>query len=89
MSALTDLENALTALIAEHTGERWMTTGYLIYAMTTDPETMTLEEPHWITPEGQRTYVTRGLLEQARDELTADITGAFTYVETEEDDDDD
>lgn len=89
MSAQSDFEDAVANLIAEESGETWPVLSFVLYAITTDPETMTLEEPFWHTPQGQRVYVTRGLLEQARDELTADVVGSFSYVETEEDDDDD
>lgn len=85
---MSAIEDVLAELIAEKTGEVWPVTGYVLYAMTTDPETMSLEEPFWHVPERQREYVTRGLLEQARDELVADVTGTFSYVEVEDDDDD-
>lgn len=89
MSALSEFEQALADLIEERTGEAWPVTAYILYAMTTDPETMDLEEPFWVVPKGQRQYTTSGLLEQARDELKADVMGSFSYVETEDDDDDD
>ena len=85
---MSNFEQALQNLIEEHTGEAWPVTAFVLYAMTTDPETMTLEEPFSYTPEGQRTYVTRGLLEQAKDELTADINAGFAYVDMEDDEDD-
>lgn len=81
-------EQALQNLIEEHTGEAWPVTAFVLYVMTTDPETMTLEEPFRCVPAGQRTYITRGLLEQAKDELTADIAAGFAYVDMDDDDDD-
>lgn len=86
---MTAFEDALQDLIAEQTGEGWPVTGFVLYAMTTDPETMEMEEPFWFVPAGQRSYVTRGLVEQARDELTADVAGSFSYVEADDDDEDD
>lgn len=85
---MSNFEQALQNLIAEHTGEAWPVTAFVLYAMTTDPETMTLEEPFRCAPEGQRTYITRALIEQARDELTADIASTFAYIEMGDDDDD-
>lgn len=89
MTALSDFENAVAALIEERTGEAWPMLAFVFYAITTDPDTGLMEEPFWFTADGQRDFITRGLLEQARDELTADVVGSFSYVETEEDDDDD
>lgn len=83
--ALARYEQAMADLIAERTtgdGDRWPITAYVCIAITVDPETMSLEEPEWIIADSQRNYITRGIIEQARDELIVDSTSALNYYAT-------
>lgn len=92
MSALERYEQAMADLIAERTtgeGDRWPVVGYVTYVLTTDPETMTMDEPEVITPEGQRPVMTRGLLEEALDLLKQEQAAAIAYATWDDDDDDD
>lgn len=89
MSARTKFERALAGVIAKQTGEAWPVTAYVLYAMTSDPETMEMEEPFRFVSEGQRDYITRGLVEQLRDELSADVVNSLAYVDMDFEDDED
>lgn len=92
MSALERYEQAMADLIAEQTtgdNDRWPITAYVTIAMTVDPETMSQEEPEFIVAENQRDYITRGIIEQARDILIADGAAAFSYYNTYDSGDDD
>ncbi len=92
MTAYTDYEEALKRLLAERTtgdDTPWPVLAYVTYVVTTDPETMTLEDPEWITPPGQLNVLTRGLLEQARTEFTEMTAPMVSYADLFEDDDDD
>lgn len=92
MSALSNYEDALQALIKERTtgdDDPWPVVAYITYVITTDPETMTLEEPEWVTPAGQLNVLTRGLLEQARTEFAEATAPLTSYADIWEDDDDD
>lgn len=92
--ALERYEQALADLIAEWTtGDetRWPVVGWVTYALTTDPESMTMDEPELITPTGQRPTFTRGLLQEALDQLkaeTAPVTAMVSWEPAEDDDDD-
>lgn len=89
MSDLNELEQAIEKLIYERTGETWIPVNWVLYIDMTDPETMRLEEPFWVIPDGQRTVTTRGLINNAAVELDADTVGSFNYVAMDEDDEDD
>lgn len=90
MSALNDYEDALRALISERTtgdDTPWPIVGYFTYVVTTDPETMNLEEPEWVIPDGQMNFVTRGLIEQARTEFAESTAPVFSSMVWDDDDD--
>jgi hypothetical protein len=90
MSRREEFDDALADLLAEQTtgdDERWPVVAYVLIAVTTDPETMTLEELEIITAENQRDFITRGLIEQGRDYIKADTTAMVSYYTTDEDDD--
>lgn len=91
MSALRTFEEALQAFLDDRNGEHWPLTHFVVYALTTDPETMTLDEPEWIMPTGQRDSMSKMLLTEALDTLKAETAPAVSYVswEAEDDDDDD
>lgn len=89
VSDLNRLEDALRQLIFERTGEEWIAVNWVLYADITDPEQMIHEEPFWVLPEGQRSSTTRGLIHNAGVELDADTVGSFTYMASDEDDEDD
>ena len=89
MSAQTDFEDRMADLLAARTtgdGDRWPIVGYVVYIASVDPETMRAESGDFITPEGQSAFMTRGLIEAARDELTADTLASVSYGEWDEDD---
>lgn len=87
MSDLNELEQAIEKLIYERTGESWIPVAFVLVCDITDPESMRLEEPFWIIPEGQRSSTTRGLIHNAGVELNADTVGSFNYVAMDDDDD--
>lgn len=89
MSDLNELEAAIEKLIYERTGDTWIPVAFVVYVDLTDPETMQHSEPFWITPDGQRPYVTRGLLTNAAVEMDADTVGSLTYTDWEAEEDDD
>lgn len=60
---------------------------YVVFAVVVDPESAEFEEPFMLMADGQRDFVTRGLVEQARDVVVADSVGAIAYVSLDEDDD--
>lgn len=88
MTAHSDLEAALAAYVEDMLGEAWPTVAYVVYARITDPEDMTADEPVWVIPDGQRSFVTRGLLEEALSEHETDNLPVFSYAEIDDDDDD-
>lgn len=81
------LEKQIRRQVAETFGEPWPLVAYIVYVRTTDPETMTADEPLLITPEDQRSFVTRGLLEEARSEFIS--VNAPVFMEADWGDDDD
>lgn len=84
---MSDIDKAIAAHVEEIFGESWPTVAYVVYARVTDPEDMTADEQVWIIPDGQRSFVTRGLLEEARSEFESDHLPVFTFVDIDEDDD--
>lgn len=86
MTAKDDLEAALQGYVEETFGESWPTVAYVVYARVTDPEDMTADEQVWIIPDGQRSFVTRGLLEEARSEFESDNLPVFTFADVDDDD---
>ena len=88
MSLLSDYEDALRALLAETDDDGDPIVAYVTYVITTDAETGEQEYPNFIVPAGQREFVTRGLLEHARDEVTTGSLPTITFVTADEDDDD-
>lgn len=82
------IDAAITAHVEELLGEAWPTVAYVVYARVTDPETMDADQPVWIIPSGQRSFVTRGLLEEALSEHESDNLPVFTYAEWDDDEDD-
>lgn len=85
---MSAIEDAISAHVTDLFGEPWPVVSYVVYARVTDPETMTADEPVWIIPDGQRSYVTRGLLEEARSEHESDSLPAFVFSDADEDEDD-
>jgi hypothetical protein len=88
MSARDDLERKIGDYVEETYGESWPTVAYVVYARVTDPESMTVDQPVWIIPDGQRSFVTRGLLEEALSEHESDNLPVFTFAEVDDDGDD-
>lgn len=86
---MAEMDKAIAAAVEETLGETWPVIAYVVYARVTDPESMTVDQPVWIIPEGQRSFVTRGLLEEALSELESDSLPVFTFAEFEDDGDDD
>jgi len=89
MSRRDEFEEALADLLAEETtgdGDRWPVTAWVVFAMTTDPETMRYDELEILTAQNQREFMTRGLVEQGRDYIKADTAAMVPYY-TEDDDD--
>ena len=87
--ALEQFEDDLQRFLDERSGEHWPLTGYVIYALTTDPETMALDEPEWVIPAGQRASMSKMLLTEALDTLKAETAPVVSYVSWEAEDDDD
>lgn len=81
------MDEAITDYVKETFGEPWPTIAYVVYARVTDPESMTVDQPVWIIPEGQRSFVTRGLLEEALSEHESDNLPVFTFAVSDDDDD--
>lgn len=81
------VEAAIAAYVEELYGEAWPTLAYVVYARVTDPESMEHDSPVWITPPGQRSFVTRGLLEEARSEYEADHLPVVLFAEADDWDD--
>lgn len=85
--SMQKLEKQIRKLIEETFGEQWPIVAYVLYVRTTDPETMTADEPLLISPEGQRSFTTRGLLEEATTDFAA--LNAAVFVDADWGDDDD
>lgn len=81
------LEKHIRKQVTELFGESWPLVAYTIVVRVTDPETMTADEPLLIHPPDQRTFVTRGLLEEALDELKASTAPVFAVADWADDDD--
>jgi hypothetical protein len=81
------VEDAITAHVQDMMGESWPVTAFVVYARVTDPETMTADEPVWIVPDGQRSYITRGLLEEARSSAEEDALPVFVFSDFDDEDD--
>jgi hypothetical protein len=81
------MDKAIAAAVEGILGESWPTIAYVVYARVTDPESMTVDQPVWIIPDGQRSFVTRGLLEEALSEHESDNLPVFTFAEVDDDDD--
>lgn len=86
---MAEMDKAIAAAVEETLGEPWPVIAYVVYARVTDPESMTVDQPVWIIPDGQRSFVTRGLLEEALSELESDSLPVFTFAEFDDDGDDD
>lgn len=82
------VEDAIAAHVKEVFGEAWPTVAYFAYVRVTDPETMESDTSLWIVPEGQRSFVTRGLLEEARSEYEADHLPVVSFADIDDWDDD-
>jgi hypothetical protein len=81
------MDETIAAYVKDTFGESWPTIAYVVYARVTDPESMTVDQPVWIIPDGQRSFVTRGLLEEALSEHESDNLPVFTFAEVDDDDD--
>jgi hypothetical protein len=85
---MTAMDETIAAYVQDTFGEAWPTIAYVVYARVTDPESMTVDQPVWIIPDGQRSFVTRGLLEEALSEHESDNLPVFTFAEVDDDGDD-
>jgi len=85
---MSDIDKAIAAHVEDVFGESWPIVAFVVYARVTDPEAMTADEQVWIVPDGQRSFVTRGLLEEARSEFESDNLPIFAYADVDDDDDD-
>lgn len=88
MSELSALERRIRKVVKARFGERWPLVAYVVYARVTDPETMEYDQPVWMVPDGQRSFVTRGLLEEALSEHEQDSLPAVAFVDVFDEDDD-
>jgi hypothetical protein len=78
-------EKELRRQVEARLGERWPLVAYVVYARVTDPESMTHDAPFWLVPDGQRSFVTRGLLEEASSEHEMDSLPTVVYVDVDDD----
>lgn len=86
--SLDKFEKQLRRQVKEQFGERWPLVAYVVYARVTDPESMSMDESVWVVPEGQREFVTRGLLGAAKAEHEAVNQPVFALSDLEDWDDD-
>lgn len=82
------IEAAIAEYVKETFGEEWPLVAYVVYARVTDPETMESDSSLWIVPNGQRSFVTRGLLEEARSEYESDHLPTVSFADFDDWDDD-
>lgn len=83
--SLKKFEKQLRKQVKAQYGEKWPLVAYVAYVRVTDPETMTMDESVWVTPDGQREFVTRGLLDAAKAEHEVVNQPVFTFSDIDDD----
>lgn len=89
MSEMNELEEAIGRYLFDLLGEHWPLTAWVLYGVQTDLESAEFEQPVTIVPEGQRAYVTLGLLEQAQAAAREDSLPSISFVDISDFDEED